>query len=351
MKILRHLSALFALLVVASCAFTQSPPQGISYQAVARDGDGSVLTSATLVVRMGILANETIDVWTEDHEVTTDQFGLFSLIIGQGDFVSGNAFSFDLIQWGSAEYWLQVEIDPGDGIWELIGTSQMLSVPYALYAGNALGDDDGDPTNELITSMTMVDDSLVVNEGGVEFFVDLGETFAQNNTDECITLFQLVGNNLNLVECGEAHVIDLTPLLDDGDWQMDAGVVYNSDDFVGIGTASPTSHFEVTGSVAYEVSQVTGPINVNLDENNHVIIADVTNADVTINLPSANSCYGREYVFKIFSSGFPNDLILLTDAVETVDGQDDPIIGSDNLAFTIISDGVNWWVINGDITP
>ena len=351
MKILRRLSAVVTLLALAIISPAQTPPQGISYQAVARDSDGSILADSTLTIRLSILANETVSMWVEDHVVNTDQFGLFSLVIGQGDFVSGNSPSFNLIQWGNAEYWLQVEIDPGDGIWELIGSSQLLSVPYALYAGTSGGDDDADPENELITSMTIVNDSLLVNEGGQEHFVDLGDLLAGNGTDECITLFQLVGNNLNLVECGEAYVVDLTPILDDGDWETDTGVVFNEDDFIGIGTASPTSHLEVTGSVAFGVSQVTGPINVNLDENNHVVITDVTNADVEINLPSAGSCKGREYVFKIFSSSFPNNLILLTDGTETVDGQDDPIIGSSNLAFTIISDGENWWVINGDITP
>lgn len=352
MKILRRLSAIIPALLLTIICFAQSPPQGISYQAVARDTDGSILALTELDVRMTINANQTTDMWVETHEVTTDEYGLFSLIIGQGDPESGASPSFELIQWGNAEYWLSVELDPGDGIWELIGTTQLMSVPYALYAGGVEGDDDQDPTNELITSMSMINDSLVINEGGEEFFVDLGDALATNDSDECITLFQLVDNNLNLVECGEAHVIDLTPLIDDGDWSMGDGTVYNQDAFIGIGTDAPSSHLEVTGSVAFEVSQVAGPINVNLDENNHVVIADVTNAAVTINLPSAATCYGREYIFKVFSSNLPNDLILVTEGNETVDGSDDPIVNNaSNLAFTIISDGANWWVINGTLTP
>jgi hypothetical protein len=353
---MKYLTFLFGLCLSFSL-FAQAPPQGISYQAVARNSDGSALAESGIGVRISILANGMNGtlMWEETHNAVTDQYGLFSLVIGQGDFTGGNSPTFDLIQWGVATYFLKVEIDTGDGLWELMGVSQLLSVPYAFYAEKAgdVDDDDADPTNELITSITTLNDSLIINEAGTEFIIDLGELLGDNTIgDECISLAQLSGTNLNIVECGESYVIPLESLVDDGDWTQGENVVYNDTDFIGIGTDTPQSTLEVTGSVAFEVSQVQGPINVLLDENNHVVIANVTNADVTINLPSAALCYGRQYTIKAFSSGAANDLNLLTFGNETIDGINDITLTSiTNQAFTLISDGVAWWVIHGSIAP
>lgn len=332
----------------------QVPPQGISYQAVARNDNGTPMASQVVSIRFSILANapDGIAMWIESHELITDQYGLFSTVIGQGTPEGGNSPTFDLIQWQNATYYLQVELDPGDGIYELMGTSEFLTVPYAFYAAKSGGDDDADPQNELIESLSVVNDSLVITESGIDHVIDLGAIAGGSSTDECISLIQLTENQLNVVECGEAHVIDLTPLIDDGDWQQNDGVVYNEDDFVGIGTDAPTSHLDVSGSVSYQISVFSGPGNILMDENVHVIVADLTNDDLTFTLPAAASCNGRVYTVKMISSGPPNDLNLVTNETETIDLVDDPVIsGVDDASMTIISDGSNWWVISGSLTP
>jgi len=114
-------------------------PQGFSYQAVARDADGKALASASLTVRIGLLQGSTL-VWQEDHQVQTSQLGLFNLSIGDqaATKTGGTLSSFSEIAWGLGDYSLEVSIDRGNGFTSL-GSSGLMSVPYALYALNGPG--------------------------------------------------------------------------------------------------------------------------------------------------------------------------------------------------------------------
>jgi hypothetical protein len=118
--------------------FAQAPPQGINYQAVARNTSGAELQNTPLTVRIGIYtdAAATNQAYEETHAVTTNSFGLFNVIIGQGTQTSVNAFS--TILWANSAYYLKVEIDGGSGFTNM-GTTQLMSVPYALYAGASAG--------------------------------------------------------------------------------------------------------------------------------------------------------------------------------------------------------------------
>ena len=107
-------------------------PQGLNYQAVARDSTGAVLINNTLTVQFSIISDSITGniSWQETHSVTTNDFGLFTTIIGQGTSTSvGFSATFDKIDWGSANHFLNVQIDGLD-----MGTTQFMSVPYALYA-------------------------------------------------------------------------------------------------------------------------------------------------------------------------------------------------------------------------
>jgi len=112
-------------------------PQGFNYQAVARDTDGSLLASETIDVKIGIRSgNETGPlVWEETHSVTTNEFGLFTLKIGDVTATpgSGSAATFSDVDWSTGAHYLAVEIDPGSGFVPM-GTSELLSVPFALFA-------------------------------------------------------------------------------------------------------------------------------------------------------------------------------------------------------------------------
>ena len=130
---------LFFLLVLFS--FSCIAQEGINYQGVATNTSGAELINQNISIQTSIIsdsANGAIQ-WQETHNTTTDQFGLFNLVIGQGASTgSGQSSSFDNIQWGSGNHYLKVEMDAtGGSNFSLISTSQMMSVPYALYAENA----------------------------------------------------------------------------------------------------------------------------------------------------------------------------------------------------------------------
>jgi hypothetical protein len=126
---------IYFLLFFTFAANAQSP-QGISYQAVARDSTGKLLNNQPIKIKFSIrdsISNGNI-VYQEMHFDTTDAMGLFDLVIGQGVILNG---TFDLIDWGKNSKYLQVDLDANTGIYTTMGTQKMMSVPYALYAGSA----------------------------------------------------------------------------------------------------------------------------------------------------------------------------------------------------------------------
>ncbi len=114
-------------------------PQAFKYQAIARGSTGNILANQNVRFRMSILQGSASgsSVFVETHFLTTNAFGMADLNIGNGTCVSGN---FSTISWGNNSYFLKVELDPSGGTtYTTMGTTQLLSVPYALYAGSAGG--------------------------------------------------------------------------------------------------------------------------------------------------------------------------------------------------------------------
>ena len=114
---------------------------GINYQGAATDANGDELTNQNISIRASVLsasASGNLE-WEETHSATTDQFGLFNVVIGQGtNTTNGATATFDDMDWGSANHFLKIEMDATGGTnYAMIGTTQMMSVPYALYAKSA----------------------------------------------------------------------------------------------------------------------------------------------------------------------------------------------------------------------
>ena len=127
-------------------------PQGFNYQAVARNASGGLLVNQNVNVRISIIsgtATGTIQ-WQETHNPTTNQFGLFTIIIGQGTSTGvGTVATFSAIDWATSNHYLKVEVDYTGGTNYLdMGTLQLWSVPYAMVAGNALNSPTG-PTGAI----------------------------------------------------------------------------------------------------------------------------------------------------------------------------------------------------------
>jgi len=134
------------IMIVLFCKFSfAQAPESFNYQAIPRDGSGEVYSNQLMKVRINILAEdpEGSSVYTETFSTTTTSLGLLNLQIGQGEPVSG---TFSAITWGSTSYYLKVEIDPTGGTSYInMGTTQLISVPYAMYAKTAENFAETDP--------------------------------------------------------------------------------------------------------------------------------------------------------------------------------------------------------------
>jgi hypothetical protein len=119
-------------------------PEKISYQAVIRNASDELIKSSSIGMQISILQGSATGtaVSVERHYPTTNVNGLVSIEIGGGTVVSG---SFAAINWANGPYFIKTETDPNGGaIYTITGTSQILCVPYALYAKTAENGFSGD---------------------------------------------------------------------------------------------------------------------------------------------------------------------------------------------------------------
>lgn len=141
----------FLIIVALLCnpAFTQAP-ESFNYQAVVRDETNNPITDQTVSFRISILKGGVSgpEEYIEIHNTSTNSLGLVTLAIGNGIDKVGDISSID---WGADSYYLQVEIDPDGGTdYTLMGTTQLLSVPYAMYSKNAETYSETDPNAVLL---------------------------------------------------------------------------------------------------------------------------------------------------------------------------------------------------------
>ena len=168
-KTLQTIALCFAIVTGARA---QAPLQ-FNYQGVARNTSGIPLASAPIGIQIIIhdgSATGTV-VYQETHTQTTNSFGLYTVAIGTGTVVTG---SFTGIAWASGSKFMEVDLDPTGGTsYTAAGTTQLLSVPYAVYANTA-----GTATDEItstgttnhlpkFTSPTALGNSLVYDEDTV----------------------------------------------------------------------------------------------------------------------------------------------------------------------------------------
>lgn len=134
-------------------------PESFSYQAIVRNTAGEPLATQDVVFLFSIIkttAGGTV-VYTEKHAVETNQFGLDNLSIGNGIEKTGD---FTTIDWGGDVYFLNVQVDKGDAIFVDMGTTQLLRVPYAMYAKSSATANDA---VKLTGDQTIQDDKTFIN--------------------------------------------------------------------------------------------------------------------------------------------------------------------------------------------
>src|SRR5215217_7841812 len=135
MKSIKTILTLFIALMSCHMAFGQSGFSGINYQGVARNTNGTVLSNQSIKVKISILggSNNGSVQYMEEHSLNTNALGLFTLQIGKGTPGTG---TFAAIPWQNVNQYAKVEIALGGGSYVALGSTQLMSVPFALYAAS-----------------------------------------------------------------------------------------------------------------------------------------------------------------------------------------------------------------------
>ena len=165
--------SIFVITIITLSSFAQAP-EGFKYQAVIRDAGNIVLNNQAVGIRLAIKQGNIggTNVYSETFALTTNAYGLANLEIGTGTTTD----DFTLIEWANGPYFIETAVDiTGGSSYIVMGTSQLLSVPYALYANKAMyvtndsvNDADADPANELQV-ISFSNDTLYLSNGGQVF--------------------------------------------------------------------------------------------------------------------------------------------------------------------------------------
>jgi hypothetical protein len=225
----------------------QAPPQKMTYQFIARNAQNQLIQNNAVGLRISILQGSTTGnaVYVETHTPQTNGNGTATIEVGGGTVVSG---VFANIDWSTGVYFIQTEMDPqGQQGYSVTAVSQLLSVPYAFYAGRATyadsvsgGMSETDPTfNASVAASITAADTARWNQ-------DLVNDADSDPTNELQTL-SVVGDSVYLSGSGGSFSVS------DGDtslWKVDNFGIHYDQGNVGIGTSSdPISAFSILKDV------------------------------------------------------------------------------------------------------
>ena len=247
-------SILTLLFLTLASTMLIAQPSAFKYQTVVRDATGEVLANQPVSFQISILQGSSsgTNVYTETHSSTTNQFGLINMEIGSGTFVSGD---FTTIDWGGDNYFLQIELDETGGTnYQLMGTSQLLSVPYSNYSfktgdttrwmkgnNNALYYDNGNigiGTNSPLWDYNLDVRGFNTDNGGL---VNLG------NSDNSHRLSFFSGREYDpnpFIQWKEGDPLRFST--DEGGWLEKMRIT--SDGKIGIGTTTPSFNLYILSS-------------------------------------------------------------------------------------------------------
>lgn len=306
----KALQVLVIILTTCFTAFTQAP-QAFKYQAIARNENGAILINQPISVKITIL-DTTTPVYSEVHHVITNPYGLINFNVGEGALESG---TFADIDWGSANHYIQIDIDESGGTdYKSLGAAPLLSVPYALYAENAGnssgGDNDSDPSNE-IQLISISNDTIYLENGGYvklpEDKVDDADTDPENE----LQTISLDGNDLSLSNSGGTLTL---PAVGSNLWSKKVNHLLYPDGKVTIG--SDTSLFK------FNVSGAEGEIGLRVEDYTQLYIGNKNGGQAAINFDASDGDFGGSDYFTIYqdtdltlkieSMRFASDIIFMT---------------------------------------
>ncbi len=260
---MKRLLLLFLVILITTGITSAQSPDMFNYQAVARDDQGNVLSNQDVGIKISILqgsASGTV-VYAEEHTKTTNEQGLVNLMIGDGSVLSG---TFSNIDWSSGPYFVKVGLDETGGTsYSTMGTSQLLSVPYAKYAESSANAFSGN-YNDLMNTPDFTDWDQNVNDDFSGDYNDLMNTPDFTDWDQNVN-DDFSGDYTDLANTPDhGQYVDTTMTLDwdkdttddfSGDysdlnnklWMSMSDTVYYNNGRIGLGTDSVTSAITMQG--------------------------------------------------------------------------------------------------------
>ena len=188
---MRKFLPLLLILIGSYVAFAQTPEK-MSYQAIVRDANNTLLVDKPVGIQVSILQNSETgsEVYVEVHSVVTNMNGLVALEIGTGV----TSYDFSSIDWTNGPYYVKVETDPtGADNYTIFGVNQLMSVPFALYAkasGNGITSNQSNAiaANTEKTGITSDQaDAIVANTSKIGITSDQADAIVANTSKIGIT--------------------------------------------------------------------------------------------------------------------------------------------------------------------
>lgn len=195
---------ILVLLFLSTLAYGQQvPPQGINFQAVLFDEFGTPVPSINENSTLNNQSAEAtftffnittgLNYYSESHNISTDEFGRFQVVLGRGAPIGSNTFQ-DII-WSDGDIFLDFEVAINGQAKRLVSSQELLSVPYALFAGGIQGNNDldPDPSNE-IQELSIDSDSIYISDANAIPIPYDGDKSSSNE----IQSLSLTGNQITI---------------------------------------------------------------------------------------------------------------------------------------------------------
>jgi len=323
---MKKIFTILAAVLISASVFAQAP-QKMSYQAVIRNSSNNLVTKTAVGMKITIIdTTHATVVYTETQKPTTNANGLVSIVIGGG-------IGFDTIHWTNGIYFIKTETDPTGGAnYTITGTSQLLSVPYALFAGKS-GNGFSGNYNDLTSKPTL---SKVATSGS---YTDLTNqptipTKTSNLTNDAGFLTSESEPQYN------ASVAKKITAIDTVKWDAKSNFSGSFNDL----SNKPTT---IAGYGITDVPKIIAGtiIGQGIANGSGFTLSHITTGTYQITFttpfsstPVATACYlgSSNYQNFAFISSISNNNIVIKTAAGTNSGSDDQFYYQDNINFTFI---------------